>query len=48
MVAGEREKGHSKFLLKRRPSVTTGAKILQPVVLPDLQGNGLCVKKPFG
>jgi len=35
-----RRQGHSKFLQKRRPRATTGAKRLQPEVLPDLQGEG--------
>jgi len=33
--------GHSKFLLKRKPmSERSGAKILQPVVLTEMQGKG--------
>jgi hypothetical protein len=33
-------KGISKLLLKRKPRATTGAKVLQPVVFPVLQGKG--------
>jgi hypothetical protein len=40
--------GHSNFLLKRWPCASeSGAKRLQPVVLPDLQGKGLCGKEAF-
>jgi hypothetical protein len=47
LVAKSVGKGISKLLLKLGLSATTGAKVLQPVVLPEMQGKACAQRSIF-